>query len=1021
MLCLPLYLPLLLSPGPELSTVAPAACVPAAGDYTYQWWAEGWRGRRVRFTRTGQYGFALDVEKMTVPHWGPLLPGGGYRQPAAEAEAAVRALPPAELELALTVGGTKYRCVAGGPATAHGGPRLIESGRFVQRADVTDLVFADEQGRRLAVEARCETVAWPDRLALLLEAMPQLAAPRAGDSFGRAGGGWSFDGTNHLETPHAPELDPEQLTLALWVYVPALPPATRYNPWIIGKNANEWAPGAYGLWLDRGAPVGLLNIGGGRENAHLVSTRTPGRARPGAGEVLTTEAWHHLALTYDGQTLRLYVDGRERDAAPIGKRRAPGNLPLVIGRRPDNSGDGYHFRGVVDEVRLYSRALAAEEVRALWQSPETPAATGLVRAWSFAADGPALARRPSEEWRDATLAIGLRAGGRTHREELRLAPGETWGAGQRRAVALCLTPGGEPAGGAPVDVQAVAHGKTDALPVSYDDARGWHRIGLDAVRPERSHNDALERVRLVLANPSDQPRPVRLLFDKNAAGMKVGGLSVPTGLSPLLRDGEGEPCGIPVQISKNWHSQADRQLLYQGAWLHGFSLLRLPARSRVELEFALAYAHWGGVAAASHAQLCLIGWGSNQLWDEAALGCWGESICFEPDQAQAQAAVLDVRPVMVHQMGQDQPRRWGWTNNVGGGDFFRLFDAQGQRVWPAGMTTTYHRQGPCLTEVTYAGASQDRRLTHAATVSLYRSDDIVRGVYRLRLDVREATDCQRFVIFQIGADTYSYTGERKMALGHAGGLTREWATQWGGNAYRGEPLACAGQTPWVSLHEAVRRDSSKAGAWANRGVVVRAWRARLGGREAGPWCAEYGVGARGINTSTIDFVPPPDVRRLLPGDFVEATFEHVVMPQFARDYYGPNENLRAALTRDENTWRPMWREAAGNDLQVTAARGVVERTWPVRVRAAGDRAEFSVTGGLGYVPLTIAGLTSCRAPCLEQREGDGPWQPVDQAVHGKDFWQVDRDAASGTYEVTYTVKLDTPGDERRTRGLRFGF
>ena len=219
----------------------------------------------------------------------------------------------------------------------------------------------------------------------------------------------------------------------------------------------------------------------------------------------------------------------------------------------------------------------------------------------------------------------------------------------------------------------------------------------------------------------------------------------------------------------------------------------------IELELTLAYGHWGGVAAASHAQLCLIGWGSNQLWDQSALGAWGESICYEPDQVQANCTITDVRPAMVRSDGKEE--RWGWTSNVGGGDFFRLFDPAGNRVAHAAMRTTYHRQGPCLTEVTYAGRI-GAGITHATTVSLARTDDIVRGVYRLRLDVNKATDFSRFVIFQIGADTYNSTRERKMALGNESGLVKEWDTQWGGNTYRTAPMECTGRIPWASLHEA---------------------------------------------------------------------------------------------------------------------------------------------------------------------------------------------------------------------------
>lgn len=119
------------------------------------------------------------------------------------------------------------------------------------------------------------------------------------------------------------------------------------------------------------------------------------------------------------------------------------------------------------------------------------------------------------------------------------------------------------------------------------------------------------------------------------------------------------------------------------------------------------------------------------------------------------------------------------------------------------------------------------------------ADDLVRGTYHLRLDVRQPNDFSRFVIFQVGADTYSYTSEQKLAVGNATGLIREWPAQWGGGRYRTAPHECTGRVPW---------------------------QARLGGRPARPWVREYGVNARGADTSTLDVLPPPDVVRLLPGD-----------------------------------------------------------------------------------------------------------------------------------------------------------
>ena len=210
-----------------------------------------------------------------------------------------------------------------------------------------------------------------------------------------------------------------------------------------------------------------------------------------------------------------------------------------------------------------------------------------------------------------------------------------------------------------VSVQARELPSGAARPVDYDAVRGWHRVNLDGVEPivppggRERQNDAIERTQLVLSNPTDREQPARLLFEKTASGFRQRIGAAITGMSAVLRDAEGHPTGIPVQLSKNWHSRPEGGV-YAGLWFHGFSQVRLPPQAKVELELTIAYGHWGGVAAASHAQLCLIGWGSNQLWDQSALGSWGESICYEPDQVQAQCSVLDVRPVMV--------RRWPPTS-----------------------------------------------------------------------------------------------------------------------------------------------------------------------------------------------------------------------------------------------------------------------------------------------------------------------------------------------------------------------
>lgn len=204
---------------------------------------------------------------------------------------------------------------------------------------------------------------------------------------------------------------------------------------------------------------------------------------------------------------------------------------------------------------------------------------------------------------------------------------------------------------------------------------------------------------------------------------------------------------------------------------------------------------------------------------------------------------------MLRAMGNGEP--WGWTANVGGGDFFRVFDTSGNRIPHSAMRAERVKQGPCLTRVTYSGRI-GKNMTHSSTVSLSRTDDLVRAVYHLRLDVTNTTPFSRFVIFQVGADNYNSSREKKMAIGNEDGLIREWTTEWGGNTLRNAPLEVVGRTPWVSLHDAELLEGKSGGAVANRGIVIREWKATIAGKEASPWFVERGLSVDKSDSSTMD-------------------------------------------------------------------------------------------------------------------------------------------------------------------------
>ena len=81
---------------------------------------------------------------------------------------------------------------------------------------------------------------------------------------------------------------------------------------------------------------------------------------------LTANTWSHLALTYDGAMMRLYVNGVQVSSrARTGTIQASAN-PLQIG---GDSIYGQYFQGMIDEVRVYNRALTATEIQSDMNRP----------------------------------------------------------------------------------------------------------------------------------------------------------------------------------------------------------------------------------------------------------------------------------------------------------------------------------------------------------------------------------------------------------------------------------------------------------------------------------------------------------------------------------------------------------------------------------------------------------------------------------------------------------------------------
>ena len=173
---------------------------------------------------------------------------------------------------------------------------------------------------------------------------------------GRYGGALAFNGSTGLvQVADSASLDlTAAMTLSAWVM-----PTANQSGW---RTIMQRQPDSFFLNASSGAGD-LRPAGGG-----TFGTSTGIVSGPTANPV---NAWTHVALTYDGTTLRLFVNGTQVSTrAQTGTLQAT-NSPLWIG---GNQPYGEFFTGLIDEVRVYNRALTQTDIQADMSSGIVPGA-----------------------------------------------------------------------------------------------------------------------------------------------------------------------------------------------------------------------------------------------------------------------------------------------------------------------------------------------------------------------------------------------------------------------------------------------------------------------------------------------------------------------------------------------------------------------------------------------------------------------------------------------------------------------
>ncbi len=168
---------------------------------------------------------------------------------------------------------------------------------------------------------------------------------------GRVGKALRFDGLDdYVDCGNAAVLAPEQMTIAFWMFAEGRPEYQR----ILGKGS-ESGNFVGQDYIFSTASDGRVEFTFGQSFSQRVTVRCKDKVPVGR--------WVHIAATRDRSTVSLYVDGLLENTASYSFVPVAGNRHLFIGSigSPPYAWEG-RFKGQIDDVRIYDKALSTEEV-----------------------------------------------------------------------------------------------------------------------------------------------------------------------------------------------------------------------------------------------------------------------------------------------------------------------------------------------------------------------------------------------------------------------------------------------------------------------------------------------------------------------------------------------------------------------------------------------------------------------------------------------------------------------------------
>jgi hypothetical protein len=187
-------------------------------------------------------------------------------------------------------------------------------------------------------------------------------AVAAKDRFGNSGSAYQFSGGSYMKVNNSPSLNPSQITLMAIVKFEGFYTGPSYGNEIFMKGFSDQSQGVYGLRAHPQAygtnvpsdtlVENFVGFYGDNANGGIIAPTTN----------IQNGAWNIVVYTYDGYTAKIYVNGNLESSKVVPFATYASGYDLYIGKT-ENPTFPYNFTGVIDEIRIYSKALTPELIK----------------------------------------------------------------------------------------------------------------------------------------------------------------------------------------------------------------------------------------------------------------------------------------------------------------------------------------------------------------------------------------------------------------------------------------------------------------------------------------------------------------------------------------------------------------------------------------------------------------------------------------------------------------------------------